>query len=86
MRGKERFSAPGKSLTSIMCFSAGLEGSPGLNRLRKNLLDEGDGLQPVRLNVKKNRLQPRRVLLRTEKQCPQGLKKPHDDYMDLCQG
>jgi hypothetical protein len=38
------------------------------------LLDEGDGLQPVRLNVKMNRLQPLRVLLRTEKQCPQGLK------------
>jgi hypothetical protein len=28
----------------------------GLKRLRKNSLDEGDGLQPVRLNVKMNRL------------------------------
>jgi hypothetical protein len=46
----------------------------GLYRLRKNSLDEGDGPQPVRLNVKMNRLQPLRVLLRTEKQCPQGLK------------
>jgi hypothetical protein len=37
-------------------------------------MDEGDGLQPVRLKAKMNRLQPRRVQLRTEKQCPQGLK------------
>jgi hypothetical protein len=54
---------------------------PSTNRLRKNSLDEGDGLprhsehQPVRLNAKMNRLQPRRVLLRTEKQCPQGLNR-----------
>jgi hypothetical protein len=46
-----------------------------LNRLRKNSLGEGDGLQPVRLNVKMNRLQPLRVLLRTEKQYPQGLNR-----------
>ena len=30
MRGKERFSAPGKSSTLIMRFSAGIEKVPGL--------------------------------------------------------
>jgi hypothetical protein len=45
---------------------------PGLNRPWKNSLDEGDGLQPVRINVKINRLQPLRVLLSTEKHALRG--------------
>ena len=52
----------------------------------ENSLDEGDGLQPVRLNVKMNRLQPLRVLLSTEKQCPQGLQTGCGKTRALYQG
>jgi hypothetical protein len=67
--------------TSPSAIALGISAGKGFS----DSLDEGDGdgLQPVRLNVEVNRIQPRRILLRTEKQCPQGLKSLRENRSEL---